>query len=332
MTASTLERVTAASSRRALLAGALGGIGAWAASAIGRARPVRADGEIIHVGDEILTATSLTEIRNTANDAGVFTARSTGGGWGVLGDSDTYIGVYGASNSDRGVFGYSDGGNGVEGYSGASHAIYGVNETGAKAAVAGKAAMDSTGVQGFSGGGALPAPRPKTGVYGYAAQDDTAIGTVGESVDGIGLLGLATGTGISAFGLFARSNSSDAPAIGARSAGDSTAVLAKSGTGTFPSPKPKTAVYGYADQDSASRGLWGESPAGRAIMGTSGSGYAGYFAGKVYTSKFHEMTEITAPAAPGSNKGRLFLRDNGGKTQLCIRFSAGAIQVIATQP
>jgi hypothetical protein len=47
-----------------------------------------------------------------------------------------------------------------------------------------------------------------------------------------------------------------------------------------------------------------------------------------------EMLERSAdPAAPGVNRGRLFLKDNGaGKTQLCIRFNTGATQVIATQP
>jgi hypothetical protein len=39
------------------------------------------------------------------------------------------------------------------------------------------------------------------------------------------------------------------------------------------------------------------------------------------------------PAAPAANGGVLYLRDNGaGKTQLCVRFATGAVQVIATQP
>lgn len=46
-----------------------------------------------------------------------------------------------------------------------------------------------------------------------------------------------------------------------------------------------------------------------------------------------DLTEIAAPSAPASDRGRLFLRDNGsGKTQLCIQFATGAVQVIATQP
>lgn len=46
-----------------------------------------------------------------------------------------------------------------------------------------------------------------------------------------------------------------------------------------------------------------------------------------------QMTEMAAPGAGGANSGRLFLKDDGaGKTQLCIIFNTGAVQVIATQP
>lgn len=46
-----------------------------------------------------------------------------------------------------------------------------------------------------------------------------------------------------------------------------------------------------------------------------------------------QMTEIADPAAPAANLAVLYTRDNGsGKTQLCVRFNTGAIQVIATQP
>lgn len=47
-----------------------------------------------------------------------------------------------------------------------------------------------------------------------------------------------------------------------------------------------------------------------------------------------ELTEQSGdPDAPGANRGRLYLKDNGsGKTQLCIRFNTGAVQVIATEP
>lgn len=46
-----------------------------------------------------------------------------------------------------------------------------------------------------------------------------------------------------------------------------------------------------------------------------------------------ELAEQTAPANAPTDKGRLFLRDNGsGKTQLCVIFQTGAIQVLSTEP
>lgn len=46
-----------------------------------------------------------------------------------------------------------------------------------------------------------------------------------------------------------------------------------------------------------------------------------------------DLLEMSEPAAPSANTGRLFVQDNGsGKSQLCIRFASGASQVIATEP
>ena len=109
-------------------------------------------------------------------------------------------------------------------------------------------------------------------------------------------------------------------------------VSGYSGGGNAPAPKAKTGVYGYAAQDNFSRGVTGESPAGIGVYGVSSTGYGGYFAGKVYTTKWYEMTEVSTPAAPIANRARLFVKDNGlGKTQLCVRFNTGAVHVIATQ-
>jgi hypothetical protein len=111
---------------------------------------------------------------------------------------------------------------------------------------------------------------------------------------------------------------------------DSTAVQGYSGTSSLPPAPAKTGVYGYAAQDSSARGVIGESTSGIGIHGIATSGYAGYFAGKLYTSRFLEMTEISAPAKPTANKGRLFLRDVGSGTELCVRFDNGVIRKIAT--
>jgi len=46
-----------------------------------------------------------------------------------------------------------------------------------------------------------------------------------------------------------------------------------------------------------------------------------------------QMVKVAAPSAPGSNKGRLYIEDNGsGKTKLMIRFNTGAAQQIAIEP
>jgi hypothetical protein len=48
---------------------------------------------------------------------------------------------------------------------------------------------------------------------------------------------------------------------------------------------------------------------------------------------FIQGIEVSDPAAPSANKGRLYFRDNGsGKTQFCVRFPTGAIQVLSTEP
>jgi hypothetical protein len=55
----------------------------------------------------------------------------------------------------------------------------------------------------------------------------------------------------------------------------------------------------------------------------------------IWTSaNYQEMIEVAVgPSAPATDKARLFMRDNGaGKTQFCVRFATGAVQVLATQP
>ena len=124
-------------SRRALLAGAVGGLGALAAGAIGRASPVRAapgdavtvDGNFTGAGTTRITTTGTSGIRgdssSTSADAvsGVATA-ATGPAWGVRGQSSSVsgrgvVGEAGASTgSTIGVLGQSGSttGTGVQGH------------------------------------------------------------------------------------------------------------------------------------------------------------------------------------------------------------------------
>ena len=124
-------------------------------------------------------------------------------------------------------------------------------------------------------------------------------------------------------------------AIGVRgqsiSSNNGTGVLGVSGL-FVPTAKPKTGVYGYANQDNTASGVYGLSLLGVGVRGHSASGYAGYFEGRVYTNAFYELGEIANPALPIANRARLFVRDNGaGKTQLCVRFHTGGVQIIKTE-
>jgi hypothetical protein len=48
---------------------------------------------------------------------------------------------------------------------------------------------------------------------------------------------------------------------------------------------------------------------------------------------YSEYVEISTPSTPAANKGRLYLKDNGGgKTQLVVIFSGGAEIVLAVDP
>jgi len=179
MTAS-LQPETTSPSRRALLAGALGGIGALAASAIGRASPVRgADGQAVAVGGEY-AASSATGFTTTTSTA-LYGTSSTG--IGVNGNSDSLVGVSGHSDSDAGVFGHSTMDVGV----------YGRSLSNTQPALLGQSVNNSTGVLGVSSNDvAPPAAKAKTGVYGYAAQDNFSRGVIGESPAGIGVYGISS--------------------------------------------------------------------------------------------------------------------------------------------
>jgi hypothetical protein len=70
--------------------------------------------------------------------------------------------------------------------------------------------------------------------------------------------------------------------------------------------------------------FWLRSAAG--VWSAGGGGVTGVWAGVTFDAQ-------SDPAAPAANDATLYARDNGaGKTQLCVRFPTGAVQVIATEP
>jgi len=174
-------------SRRALLAGGLGGMAALVAAALGRPLPTDAtDGDTVHVGQY-----------HTGANSTMFDTGSTGAA-AIVGQSSAGTGVYGSSSSWRGVYGYSDSDFGVYGYSDSYVAVAGTSWATAKPAIVGLAEGDNTGVLGWSGAtSVVPVTPPRTGVYGYAAQDTSSVGVGGETTAGTGVRGeTESGTGV----------------------------------------------------------------------------------------------------------------------------------------
>lgn len=127
-------------SRRALLAGALGGLGAFAASAIGRSSRVRAgvDGDVVLGQDNV--AAAPTQIRNVTNGNSVLLTESNSG-ISVLAHSNSNYAVSGVSGSSIGVYGSSDAANlpGSVGWSrGSATGLLGVSTSGALVAARGQ--------------------------------------------------------------------------------------------------------------------------------------------------------------------------------------------------
>jgi len=217
---------TPSTSRRALLAGALGGIGAAVAGTVAKVSPVRAEGEAMVVGGDYNDATTATILGNQSTAATVFLGQSTAGGIGVYGYSNTNngvkgesvssVGVRGISSSSIGVQGNSTGSTGVRGESVSASGVRGVSSSsfGVDGSSSGNAGIrgysnaadqpgilawsagDSSGLLGASGI-SVPAAKQKTGVYGYAEQDNVSRGVLGESPAGQGVRGeTATGVGV----------------------------------------------------------------------------------------------------------------------------------------
>jgi hypothetical protein len=182
--------------RRSLLTAGLGGLAAWIASALGRASPVRAEGEYIQVGGDYYSATSTTRIENGTNTSDVFVARSMAGGAGLIGVSDTDDGVRGVTEATggvaSGVFGYAPTRWGVYGQSttdvgvrAVSRDFYGMYAQSTNSdGIFAVALASKRGVWGESASG--------TGVYGFSGPYQTgaappaATGVYGESASGIG--------------------------------------------------------------------------------------------------------------------------------------------------
>jgi len=125
--------------------------------------------------------------------------------------------------------------------------------------------------------------------------------------------------------------------------GGSSEILVKSGdiytmkfktAGTFADP---SMYYGWSDTSAYSGAVdTGFKRASAGVIqvnnGTTGT-RRDLDLRNLFHTDYIEGTEMTAPAAPAANKGRLYFEDNGaGKTRLMVIFPSGAAQQIAIEP
>ena len=228
-------------SRRAILAAAVGGLGAWVAGALTHvSRAEAANFDVVNVGDDLTGSLTTKFTVDTAGYSALW-GNATGGGTsaGVRGDSAS--GVYGSA----GVLGNGNS-TGVAGF-GQSVGVRGEGFTG----VAGKGTVYGRGVSGYSAQG-----------YGVYADTDSGYGVYAK--------GQSAG-----YGVYADTNAVDRPAIAGVSKGGSSGVVGS--VGALVAPKPNTGVYGNGSTLDTSRGVWGVATIGQGVRGeaTTGVGVAG---------------------------------------------------------
>lgn len=121
-------------------------------------------------------------------------------------------------------------------------------------------------------------------------------------------------------------------------------ALAHEGSGISVDNALETVVNGNICRDTSAAAklqIYGLNIANASTVIGGHNNFGGNLTGEINNSQlisgighgYTELTEVSDPAAPATNKGRLYVRDNGaGKTQLVVRFPTGAIQVISTEP
>ncbi len=184
------------SSRRALMAGALGGLGALAAAAIGMPRPAQAQtGDALKLGfsNSAGTITTLTRLGSDrlGNALKVVVSRSSAvavkalasGGTGVDGSATSGIGVAGHSSTGVGVFGTSVRAQGVWASSDLNTALF-------------ARSLHAVGIHAIGGGAQGVIGNGVIGVEGNSqARHGLGVSGVSTASGSTGVRGQATGAG-----------------------------------------------------------------------------------------------------------------------------------------
>jgi hypothetical protein len=318
MTSPTSQPESKSTSRRALLAGALGGIGALAAGAIGRTQPVAAaDGSFDTVWAHQVFAddssgTGAITATTTSDSSAAVSAYNDGSGWGLFASNGgTGPAIQGDAQGSGGTGIRGDGRYGVWGET-PQAGFYGVVGRNASTTFGG------AGVRGINVAG--------DGVVGIGNAGGTGVKGQGR----VGILGISSEDGW--FGVWGQHTGNSPGINGDSNTGPGVHGTSTNGPGGFFEASGTTNPPGVRATATTGDGIYAISVSGSGIHAQSASGFAGYFAGKVYVSKFQEMPEISTPSAPAANRARLFVRDDGsGHTQLCVRFNTGTVKILATE-
>jgi hypothetical protein len=282
--------------RRNILAAGLGALGGLCVTALGAPAATRASaGDPLIVGRANDGGIAQTTLQNAGFGA-AFTLKTTNTAAGATG-------LFGWSSSTgaaatRGVYGRADGADsfGVEARSSASSKGTGA----ALQAIGGR----NNGVQASTGQSTSYAVHGVNtsefgiGIFGASGRIGVWGSARGDGPDGIGVLGSA-GNGIGVAG---------------HSSGDFGQGTGVEGRGFF----GDTGVLAHSD--------WGTG-----LVAHSDDGYAAVFEGHVRHQEYVDVTQIVTPASPDATMARLFVREEGGKAQLCVLFASGAVQVLAAQ-
>ena len=120
-------------------------------------------------------------------------------------------------------------------------------------------------------------------------------------------------------------------------------VAGSNGSGIWGSSPDHNGVHGLTDDGigvlgearGTGTGVYAFAQHGPALEAFAFFTYCALFNQSILLYGFQDMwgANPSTPDAPQEGMARLFSRDDGtGKTQLCVRFPTGAVQVLATEP
>ena len=318
--------------RRALLAGALGGLGAWAASTIGRVSPASAAvGDPVRAGQNTTAGSATTTVTNNSDDP-TLKAVNNGKGAALYGDADTgnggfvrtrglnkhgLIAINGSPNSGSGAAiqatGNENDGVVAETSHGARDAVRGTNS-----------GAGGTGVRGDSSSGfavygtsssSIGVRGTSTSSYGVSGNSGSSFGVYGTSGTSDGVRGLTNATsGNGVHGVTTQTSGSGVLGEATNTADNSAGIgirgtSASDGGFVLVVPVPAAGVKGTQVGTGAkglAAGVWGEanSPDGSGVYGiaySNGDAVVGNaFGGTGYAGHFFGNVSITGSISKGS--------------------------------